>query len=194
MRKKIAELTSNILNPILTGVVLLLVVSFESATDVFDAVKWALISIALSIVPLCLAAIYLARVGRLGSIFANIRSQRTTIYILAITLSGVGCIILHCLAAPLILSALFLTAFLLGLIFLCINFWWKVSLHTASAATLMTVVVILYGFVAAASVVLIPLLAWARVELGYHSLAQGMTGVFLATSILVLVFHFLGLI
>lgn len=194
MRNQIARLISNILNPFLTSVILILVVSFESVTNILDALKWALTAIALSILPLGLAIIYLFRTGRLDSIFADIRSQRTKIYVPGIILAGVGGIILHYLSAPLELTGMFLAAFLSGVIFACINLWWKISLHTATMATLVTVLVILYGSMAAASIVLIPLMAWARAESRHHSLAEGITGAFLASSIIVLVFYLLGLI
>lgn len=194
MRKQIARLTSNILSPPLTATISILLVSLESTTSVFDSFKWALTAVALSILPLSLAIVYLVRTKRLDSVFADIRNQRTKIYVLVIILAGVGCIILQFLAAPLELVALFLTGFVSGVIFGCINLWWKISLHTAAVATLITIVVISYGFMATISVVLLPLMVWARAELGCHSAAEGITAAFLATLILVLVFCFLGLI
>lgn len=194
MRKQIARLTSNILSPPVTATISILLVSFESTTSLFDSFKWALTAIALSILPLSLAIVYLVRTKRLDSVFADIRKQRTKIYVLVTILAGVGYVVLHCLAAPLELAALFLTGFVFGVIFGCINLWWKISLHTAAVATLITVAVISYGFMATTSVVLLPLMVWARVELGCHSAAEGITAAFLATLILVLVFCFLGLI
>ena len=194
MRKQIARLTSNILSPPVTATISILLVSFESTTSLFDSFKWVLTAIALSILPLSLAVVYLVRTKRLDSVFADIRKQRTKIYVLVTILAGVGYVVLHCLAAPLELAALFLTGFVFGVIFGCINLWWKISLHTAAVATLITVAVISYGFMATTSVVLLPLMIWARVELGCHSAAEGITAAFLATLILVLVFCFLGLI
>jgi len=194
VRKQIARLTSNILSPPVTATISILLVSFESTTSLFDSFKWALTAIALSILPLSLAIVYLVRTKRLDSVFADIRKQRTKIYVLVTILAGVGYVVLHCLAAPLELAALFLTGFVSGVIFGCINLWWKISLHTAAVATLITVAVISYGFMATTSVVLLPLVIWARVELGCHSAAEGITAAFLATLILVLVFCFLGLI
>lgn len=194
MRKQIARLTSNILSPPVTATISILLVSFESTTSLFDSFKWVLTAIALSILPLSLAVVYLVRTKRLDSVFADIRKQRTKIYVLVTILAGVGYVVLHCLAAPLELAALFLTGFVFGVIFGCINLWWKISLHTAAVATLITVAVISYGFMATTSVVLLPLMVWARVELGCHSAAEGITAAFLATLILVLVFCFLGLI
>ena len=72
---------------------------------------------------------------------------------------------------------------------MCINLWWNISLHTALVATSATVLVMLYGWVAVATVPLFPLTTWARIELEYHSLAQAITGALLAALITVVVFY-----
>jgi membrane-associated phospholipid phosphatase len=77
---------------------------------------------------------------------------------------------------------------------MAINLWWKISLHTSFITAAVTVLFILYGFMASASIVLIPLVAWARIKLEHHSLAQVVTAAFLSTSILVVVFYLFGLI
>ncbi len=194
MAKRIAHLTSNILSPFLVGLVLILLVSFETTASVFDAIKWSLTLTALTILPIFLFSVYLVRRNRLDSVFANVRKQRTKIYALAVVLTGVGCIILLSLKAPLILLALFIAGFAAIALFMCVNLWWKISLHTAFITAAVTVLLILYGFMAAASIVLIPLVAWARIELEHHSLAQAITGALLAASILVIVFYLFGLI
>ena len=70
-----------------------------------------------------------------------------------------------------------------------INMWWKISVHTALVAASATVLVMLYGWVAAVTVALVPVTAWSRIELEYHSLAQAVTGAILAALIVVVVFY-----
>jgi len=82
----------------------------------------------------------------------------------------------------------------MAVVFMCINLWWKVSMHAAFMTASVAVLVILYDFRAAAVSVLIPLVAWARVKLGRHSPAQVVTGGFLAVLILLAVFYFFGLV
>ena len=194
MRKRIANLTSNIFSPFVIGLVLIPLVSFKATISTFDAIKWSLILIALSILPVLLFAVYLVRRNQLDSVFANTRQQRIRIYALAIILIGMSCILLFTLKAPLSLLALFIAVFSANLVFTGINFWWKISLHTAFITAAVTLLFTLYGFMSAVSVVLIPLVGWARIELGHHSLAQTVTGALLAASILVAVFYLFGLI
>ena len=193
VRQRIASLTSNILNPFLLCLALILLFSFISTSSTSEAIKWALISIILSILPIFLLIIYLVRNGKLDAFFINVRGQRTRIYLLVCLFSSVSCITLTCLRAPSILVAAFITGLSTAFIFILINLRWKISLHTAFVAGSATVLVMLYGWAAAVTIALIPLTAWARIELAYHSLTQAVSGALLAALIVVTVFYPLAL-
>ena len=194
MRERIASLTSNILNPFLVSLVLILLLSFKSTSSAVDAVKWSLISIAVSILPVFSVIIYLVRKQKLESPFINVRKQRTKIYLLAGVCAGVGCIIFHYLGAPKELMATFVAGLSAVVVFMCVNLLWKISLHTAFVTASVTVLIILYGSIAAVTVVLVPLIAWSRIELKHHSLAQVAAGALLAALIVVVVFYLFGLV
>jgi len=194
MRKRIANLTSNILNPFLVSLVIILLLSFESTPSISDALKWSLILVVISILPVFSVTTYLIRNQRLDDLFIGVRKQRTKIYLLASVCALFGCIILLYLGAPLMLVATFVAGLSAIVIFMCINLLWKISLHTALIAASVTVLLILYGSIAAITAVLLPLIAWARIELEHHSLAQVTTGALLAASIVVAVFYLFGLV
>ena len=194
MRERIANLISNILNPFLVSLVLILLLSFKSAFSALDAVKWSLISIAVSILPLFSVIIYLVQSQRLESPFIITRKQRTKIYLLAGVCAGVGCIIFPYLGAPLMLRAAFVAGLSAVVVFMCVNLLWKISLHTAFVTASVTVLIILYGSIAAATVVFVSLIAWSRIELKHHSPAQVAAGALLAALIVVVVFYLFGLV
>jgi membrane-associated phospholipid phosphatase len=194
MRERIANLTSNILNPFLIGLILIVLASFEATTSGFDTIKWSLILTALSVLSIFLFVVYLVRHDRLDSIFANVREQRTKVYVLAIVLAVVSCIILLSLKAPLMLLAAFVASLSANAIFMLVNLRWKISVHTGFITAAVTLLFILYGLTSLASIVLIPLVAWARMQLEHHSLAQVFTGALLAIVIVVAVFYLFGLI
>jgi len=194
MRKRIANLTSNILNPILLIMAMILLLSFVSADSTLEALKWALIAIALSILPVFSVIVYLVRKGSLDAVFTNVREQRTKIYLLGGFCTVIGGITLAYIGAPAILVAGFIAGLSTAIIFTCINLWWKISLHTAMVAASATLLVMLYGWIAVATVALVPLTGWARIELEYHSLAQAVTGALLAALIIVVVFYTLALV
>lgn len=194
MKKQIADLTSNILNPILLSLALLIFLSFESTVSTSDAIKWSLISIAVSILPVFLVIVYLVRKERLENIFVNARQQRNKIYLLASFCTAVGCIILFYMEAPSLLVAVFTAGLSATLVFTCINLFWKISLHTAFVAASIAILTILYGGTVAVAAVLLPVIAWARIELEHHSIAQVIAGALLASIIAVVVLHLFGLI
>jgi len=194
LRERIANLTSNILNPFLVSLVLILLLSFKSTSSTLDAVKWSLISMAVSILPFFLVIMYLVRNQRLESPFIITRRQRTKIYLLAGVCAGVGCVILLYLEAPKELISTFVAGLSAVVVFMCVNLWWKISLHTALVTASVTVLIILYGPIAAVTVVLVPLIAWSRIELKHHSLAQVAAGALLATLIVAVVFYLFGLV
>jgi len=133
------------------------------------------------------------RNGKLDDFYITIREQRTRIYLFGCFCALVSCITLIYLKAPLILVAAFTTGLSTAFIFTLINLWWKISLHTALVAASATVLVLLYGWMAAATLALVPLTAWARIELESHSLAQVVSGALLAALIVVVMFYPLAL-
>jgi membrane-associated phospholipid phosphatase len=194
MRKQIANLVSNILNPFLVSLVIILLLSFESTRNPLDALRWSAILVAVSLVPVYSVMVYFSRNDRLGSHFIDVRKQRTKVYLLAGICALVGCIILVYLEAPLILLATFVAGLSATVIFMGINLGWKISLHAAFIAASITLLVILYGSIGTVTVMLLPLVAWARLELGHHSLAQVTIGALLAALIVIAVFYLFGLV
>jgi hypothetical protein len=182
-------LASNILNPFLISVVLILLLSFRATSGVLDALKWSLILVAISILPVCSVIVYLARKGKIDGVFTAVREQRTRIYLVATVWAVADCVVLYYLKAPPELLAAAVAGLSATVIFMCVNMWWKISLHTAFVAALATMLVFLYGWVALLVVVLVLFMFWVRVELRRHSLAQVVVGAILAALVVSVVFY-----
>jgi len=168
--------------------------SFKSTFSTLDAFRWLLISIAISIVPVFSVIIYLVRKQKLESPFIIAREQRTKIYLLAGVCAGVGCFVAYYFEAPKELIATFVAGLSAVVVFMCINLLWKISLHTAFVTASVTISIILYGSIATVTVVLVPLIAWSRIELKHHSPTQVIIGAFLAALIVVVVFYLFSLV
>ncbi len=185
MKIRVANLISNTLNPFLAGTIIILVICLESTTSLPDALKWVLIATGLSMLPIFLAVIYLVIKGRVDSVFANSRRQRSTIYWVSLGLAVIDCVVLWVLGAPHTLVISCLTALIAGTIFMIINFWWKISLHTASITALVVILVVLFGYFALISALLIPIVMWSRVELHHHTFPQTLVAAILVPLIIV---------
>lgn len=189
MKQRIAAVTSNILNPFLLCMVVIFLFSFTSTTSTSEAFKWALLSLLISIVPVFLIVLYLYKSGKLDNFFISVRGQRTRIYLLGCFFATLGVVLLAAMGAPSLLVAAFVSGLAAVVIFAVINVWWKISVHTGFVAGSSIMLVMMYGWTAAAAVALVPLTAWARIELDSHSLAQTVGGALLASLIAVAVFY-----
>ena len=193
-RQRIANLTSNVLNPFLLCLALILLFSFKFTVSTSEAIKWAAISTGLGILPVFLVIMYLLKLGKLDDFFIAAREQRTRVYFIGCLSAAAGCITLAFLGAPKILVAGFITGVSTAIVFAIINLWWKISLHTAIVAASATILVMIFGWIAAASVALVPLTAWSRIELECHSLTQTVSGALVATLLVFVLFQPLAMV
>ena len=195
LRKKLANLASSILNPLLMSVLIVLWLSIESTNSIADAFKWTLLLVAICVLPVYLIAVYYVRSGRLDAIFNNARRQRTRIYLSGCVSASVSIIALLLLGAPKELLAALVAGLVTGVSFMLINLWWlKISIHAAFVTALAVLMIILHGWSAVVVAAAIPLIAWSRTELNQHSRGQVLSGVLLSTLNIVVIFYLFGLI
>ncbi|MCK4862638.1 MAG: phosphatidic acid phosphatase [Dehalococcoidales bacterium] len=194
MRERLAGLTSNILNPFLLSFVVIILLAVESTDSASEALKWALISIALSVLPVFVVIMCLVRQKKLEGFFANPRQQRNGIYILASALGVIGCGVMWYFKAPELLRVTFIAGLVAIVVFMVINRFWKISLHTAFMSASVTIVTIVYGTAGVLTILLLPALAWARIRLNQHSPAQVVTGALLSAVILLVMFWGFGVL
>jgi membrane-associated phospholipid phosphatase len=188
MKETLARLTTNILNPFLTCFIVIVLLAFKGTDNAAAAVKWASVSIALSVLPVLAVVIYLVRRKKLDSVYDNPRRQRTGIYLLASALGAISYGLLWYLRAPELLVATFAAGLAAIVIFTAINCVWKISLHTAFLSGAVAILIIVYGAPATGTLILLPLVAWARMALKQHSIVQVMVGASIAAAIVVGVF------
>ena len=194
MKEMLARLITNVINPFLASVIVIVLLAFRGTDSAGEALKWAAIAVALSVAPVLAAVIYLVRRKKLDGVFTNPRQQRTIIYLFACVLAAAGYIVLWRLGAPVLLAATFAAGLASIVIFLAINLYWKISLHTAFIAGAVTILVIVYGGMTAWTVLLLFPVAWARITLGQHTPAQAAAGALLAAGIVLGVFWGYGVV
>ena len=192
-RQQIADLISNIVNPVVICIAIIVLVSFESVTGTADAIRWSLILTGMTVLPIMLGLIYLVRKGKVTRIFTYIRQQRTIVYVIGAAFVAIGCAILYFSSAPKMLVVAFVAALIGTLIFMLINFKWKISLHTGAISALGAILSILYGWIGVISLVVVTLTGWARVETNHHTTAQVIGGAIMSFAIIFTVFRLFGL-
>jgi len=187
-RRKTASLVSNLFNPFLLSILIIVLASIETSATNREAIKWVLLSLAMTTLPIFAIILYLVRSERLDDFFINVRRQRHKIYALSGFCTALACAVLYYLGAPMLLVAVFLSGLLSVVIFMSINLVWKISVHTAFAAAVVTILVFLYGPPALAAAFLLPVVGWSRIELEHHSPTQVATGAAIAAVVVLAVF------
>ncbi|MBC7234341.1 MAG: DMT family transporter [Chloroflexi bacterium] len=176
--ERTARLISRFLAPQYIGPPWLLILALTDNDSWPESIAWAvgigLVSIAL---PLLLMLREL-RVGRISDWHISERSERLqpVPILVGMLATGMPLGILILFDGPRTLMLGFAVAFGLALFNLAITFWWKISQHVSTVAAATTLITGLLGLGAAPSLLLIPLVAWARVKVGAHTVMQTVAG------------------
>jgi membrane-associated phospholipid phosphatase len=194
MREKLARLISNTLNPFVVSAIVIILLAFRETSGTPEAIKWIAISLAVSVLPTLIVVIFLVRSKRMDGFFNTTREQRNVVYLFASVLGAIGCGLLWYLNAPKLLAVTFTAGLISIVLFAGINYYWKVSLHTAFVAASLTIVIIVYGAAAVWAVIFLPPVAWARIELKQHSITQVVVGSLMVALITAGIFWGFGVI
>ncbi|XUX01387.1 MAG: phosphatidic acid phosphatase [Dehalogenimonas sp.] len=194
MRTRIAHLISNSFSPLVLGIAMIALVAFNGAASTIEGFKWFLLVTCLAILPVLLISLYMVKTGRMDSLFSNRRHQRHHVYVVGLFFDVLAIWILNLLNAPTILIA-GLVAGLASVVCLAfINLWWKISVHSSTVAAFVALLFVLFGWWTSVSLVLLPVIWWARLNLAQHTLSQVMAGSALSVVILLVTFSQHGVI
>ena len=84
-------------------------------------------------------------------------------------------------------------AFVQTLLLFAITLVWQISIHTATTAGLVTFAILALGGGASILTLLVPIVAWARLHLRRHTLAQTVAGGVLGTAAFATLFALRGI-
>jgi membrane-associated phospholipid phosphatase len=180
MKQKVARLVSNIFNPFLVSFVTIVLLVVHTSDSPAGALKWAAIALALSVVPVLAFIAWQVRRKKLDGFFPEGQGQRKVIYLIASVLAAVGCAVMWRFNAPALLTVSFVAGLAAVVIFMVINIFWKISLHTAFISAAAGVLTLVFGLKAAWVFIFLPLVGWSRLELKMHTLWQVIAGAVLA--------------
>ena len=175
----VARVVSHIGSPPAVALAAICLVAYALGSS--EAWKWTLVHGILAICLPLFYVLYLYRRGRITDLHLNVRAERVRPLVFAASTSVAAFVILVEGAAP---HALVATAAIYALqlaIFLVITIRWKISMHCASAAGLAVLALVFLGRAAWPLVAIVPLMAWARLRLRRHTLAQTVAGTALGT-------------
>jgi len=186
---RLAYWISQIASPPVLGIVTIILAAARVPSD--RAWLWALTYIVTAVAVPAVYIAWLVQRGTLTDFHLPVREQRIRPLLCAlataITLWG----LFWMTPAPPLLRWLAGVNAVQTTLFFAITLRWKISLHTTTAANLTALAVILLGTAATPLAVLVLLIAWARVHLQRHTVAQTAGGALLGSALLIAA-HLIG--
>jgi hypothetical protein len=175
MSKKIAELISLILNPLVVLIPVPFFLVFEKSNNLILSLHWAGLSIIFIFVYFLLILSGI-KFGIFSDLDLSKREQRPISFLVGIFLTISYLIFLFLFHGPGILQiggfALILGVIVIGII----NTFTKVSWHLAVLSAFLTSMVLIEGWGLLIGFLLLPILAWARIKTKNHTISQTILG------------------
>lgn len=179
----IARILTEILAPIVLIVGLLFAVAIHTSPTPWRGVLYGAVT-AFFAGGLPYAIMMLGiRHGHLGDRHLSERAERPVMMVIGLVSVTTGLLITRWLGAPRALFAL-VAAMVTGVaVALAITVFWKISIHTASAAGTLAILVLEFGPALWATVPVVAAVAWARVVLRDHTPAQVTAGALVGSAV-----------
>jgi hypothetical protein len=181
---------SQVCNPPLMTALGIVLASYTLSAQ--GAWLWATMYGLLAVLTPALYVLWLFRQGVVTDLHLTVREERTRPLLVTLSAAFAAWIMLYSAGAPHLLTILATANVLQATIFLGITLHWKISAHSAAAAALTLLALLLIGQMALPCLLSVPLIAWARVHLHHHTPGQTVAGAALGGSILAGAFYLWG--
>ncbi len=164
-----------------------------AASDESGTYRFAIVYLLMAVVLPVLYVVWLLKSGRISDFHLSDRRQRRGPFVASLICGIAGFALVAYMGAP--SSLLGPVAGLLAeiLLLFVISLAWQVSVHTATTAGLVTYACLAFGPVAACWALLVPVVAWARIYLRRHTLAQTLAGAWLGVACFVTLYALRGI-
>lgn len=188
---RLARVVTEVFAPAVWAGIMPLIIGVHAASTVALGVAWGAVAAVFSaIIPYGVIAFGVRR-GRLTDHHIGRREQRRTPLLLGLASVLIGLAIMIALDAPGQLVAMVEVMFAVGLACTVVNQYWKLSVHAAVSAASVTILVMSFGPVLLAGIVVVAAIGWSRVVLYDHSTAQVIAGVAAGSAVAAVTFGLL---
>jgi membrane-associated phospholipid phosphatase len=175
---RLGRFISQFFHPIVNGIASFVVVGLgaPSIQSPVYGLLWALACIVTIITPT--AAYFYLRLfrGDYSDDDVSRRSERTGLYLVAIGSTVGGSVLLYLVGLPFVFLRLLVAAVGVTGISMLINFRWKISVHSASIATLASLTTFFFQRTGIVLWLCAVIVGWARVRTGNHTPLQVLAG------------------
>jgi membrane-associated phospholipid phosphatase len=185
-----ARILSDLLSPAITGIPFLALAVMGSG--VAGTYRYAVLYFLVAVPPPVLYVVWLVKTGRVTDFHLPARNERIGPFVVCLCSASCALFLLNYLAAPREFVLAILAAFIQTFALFLITLRWQISIHTATVAGLATFAILTLGNDAFVLALLVPAVAWARIYLGRHTLAQTVAGALLGPLSFIALFGLFG--
>ncbi|RME33291.1 MAG: hypothetical protein D6793_09960 [Thermoflexia bacterium] len=175
----VAKTVSAVFSPPVLGIAMIAIAA--GATRQATAWAWASIPLTLNVLAPITYLVCLHRQGLVSDLDVQRREERIRPLLFTLASMLTAAVVLWRLAAPSLLLGVSVAQLLQTALALVITLRWKISMHGAASAAWLVLLIVVAGRVAFPALLALPLVAWSRVHLGRHTLAQTIAGVALGS-------------
>jgi membrane-associated phospholipid phosphatase len=177
----LARTISQILHPVVLGLVSIFVVGIFAVTAQNRGLYWAALCALLQVVPPTIFFTIRLKQGAYSDEDISQRHQRNELYIFGLLTVLVGIAVLALMDAPRIFVALLISAAVINVLCWLVNLFWKISIHSASMGSCATLATLFAPPLGMFLWLCAIALSWARVRTRNHSPLQVVAGMALAS-------------
>jgi membrane-associated phospholipid phosphatase len=159
--------------PVLAAGMIAIAASMDGTVQAW---RFAALYVGLAIATPILYLLWLLRRGTVSDIDVQIRGERWRPLVAAQLGMAIALALFIAQGAPPLMIALAGGLLAYTALAFAITLWWKISMHAAAAAAITALVVSQVGAPAYPLLAGVPLMAWARIRLKRHTLAQTVAG------------------
>ncbi|MCM0676576.1 phosphoesterase PA-phosphatase [Micromonospora phytophila] len=174
--RRLARLTTEVLAPSVLVTVMPLVIAARATGSLGGLLRWGGAALFFCAVVPIGVIVYGVRRGWLTDRHIGDHTQRLRPLGLGLTSVAVGIALLAAFDPPRLLFALMVATLVNGAAVTAVNHWWKLSVHVATAAGSVIILILVFGAALHALWPLVAAVAWSRVRLRDHTLAQVIAG------------------
>lgn len=177
-----AYLISVILHPLVLAVPMSLIYLYLGGVGRFETLKWFLVGFTTGFIPFVAILRFREKQWKLS------REQRPFYYIIGVLIAMTVAIIYYLLSAPWFILEVYLLGITLTAIFLLVNKFAKISVHTGFTVFLGLIFLQVDQFIGIALLTLASIVAWSRIVLDRHDLEEVLLGGLIPTMLWILIY------
>ena len=141
-------------------------------SEVSGAYRFATLYFLIAVPPPLCYVLWLVAKGRVTDLHLSERHQRAGHLLVSLCSALCGLLVLFILDTPTVLFVALFFAFVQTVLLFVITLAWKISIHTAAIAGLITFALMALGSTALPSIPLVPLVAWPNLSRSTHFYAD----------------------